>query len=300
MTKKAIVVGGSGFVGSHVADHLSDTGYQVTIYDKIKSQWLRNDQKFIIGDVQDSEKLNQIIAGAEIVYNFAAIADLNQALKQPIKTININILGNLNVLEACRSNGVRRFIYASTIYVHSREGGFYRCSKQASEAYVEEYKKIYGLDYTILRYGSLYGPRADHTNGLYRIIRSALENGIVSYEGDIDAMREYIHVEDAARASVDAINDDFVNESVVLTGQEPMRVIDMLKMLAEILGLSPQSVKFIENKYAGHYIRTPYAYQSKLGRKYIPPMHVDLGQGILQVINELTKANYKKKIETTP
>jgi UDP-glucose 4-epimerase len=160
---------------------------------------------------------------------------------------------------------------------------------------VEEYKKIYGLDYTILRYGSLYGPRADHTNGLYRIIRSALENGIVSYEGDIDAMREYIHVEDAARASVDAINDDFVNESVVLTGQEPMRVIDMLKMLAEILGLSPQSVKFIENKYAGHYIRTPYAYQSKLGRKYIPPMHVDLGQGILQVINELTKANYKKK-----
>ena len=295
MTKKVIVVGGSGFIGSHVADCLSDTGYQVTIYDKIKSQWLRNDQKFIIGDVQDSEKLNQIIAGAEIVYNFAAIADLNQALKQPIKTININILGNLNVLEACRSNGVRRFIYASTIYVHSREGGFYRCSKQASEAYVEEYKKIYGLDYTILRYGSLYGPRADHTNGLYRIIRSALENGIVSYEGDIDAMREYIHVEDAARASVDAINDDFVNESVVLTGQEPMRVIDMLKMLAEILGLSPQSVKFIENKYAGHYIRTPYAYQSKLGRKYIPPMHVDLGQGILQVINELTKANYKKK-----
>ncbi len=295
MTKKVIVVGGSGFIGSHVADCLSDKGYQVTIYDKIKSQWLRNDQKFIIGDVQDSEKLNQIIAGAEIVYNFAAIADLNQALKQPIKTININILGNLNVLEACRTNGVRRFIYASTIYVHSREGGFYRCSKQASEAYVEEYKKIYGLDYTILRYGSLYGPRADHTNGLYRIIRSALENGIVSYEGDIDAMREYIHVEDAARASVDAINDDFVNESVVLTGQEPMRVIDMLKMLSEILGLSPQSVKFIENKYAGHYIRTPYAYQSKLGRKYIPPMHVDLGQGILQVINELTKANYKKK-----
>jgi UDP-glucose 4-epimerase len=291
----AVVLGGSGFIGSHVADRLSDVGYQVTIYDKIKSQWLRNDQKFIIGDVQDSEKLNQIIAGAEVVYNFAAIADLNQALKQPIKTININILGNLNVLEACRTNGVRRFIYASTIYVHSREGGFYRCSKQASEAYVEEYQKIYGLDYTILRYGSLYGPRADHTNGLYRIIKSALENGIVSYKGDIDAMREYIHVEDAARASVDAINDDFVNESVVLTGQEPMRVIDMLKMLSEILGLSPQSVKFIKSKHAGHYIRTPYAYQKKLGRKYIPPMHVDLGQGMLQVIDELTQANYKKK-----
>ena len=288
MTKKAIVVGGSGFIGSHVADRLSDVGYQVTIYDKIKSQWLRNDQKFIIGDVQDSEKLNQIIAGAEVVYNFAAIANLNEALKQPINTININILGNLNVLEACRTNDVRRFIYASTIYVHSREGGFYRCSKQASEAYVEEYQKIYGLDYTILRYGSLYGPRTDHTNGVYRIIKSALENGIVSYEGDIDAMREYIHVEDAARASVDAINDDFVNESVVLTGQEPMRVIEMLKMLSEMLGFSPESVKFIENKYPGHYVRTPYAHKTKLGKKYIPPMHVDLGQGILDIVEELS------------
>ena len=287
MTKKAIVVGGSGFIGSHVADRLSDSGYQVIIYDKIKSQWLRNNQKIIIGDVQDNEKLNEIIAGAEVVYNFAGIADLNQALKQPIQTININILGDLNVLEACRANSVRRFIYASTVYVHSREGGFYRCSKQASEAYVEEYQQIYGLDYTILRYGSLYGPRADHTNGLYRIIKSALENGIINYEGDIDAMREYIHVEDAARASVDVLHDDFINESIVLTGQEPMHVLDMLKMLAEILGMSKDSIEFIESNHIGHYIRTPYAFQPKLGKKFIPPVHVDLGQGLLQMISEL-------------
>ena len=287
MTKKAIVVGGSGFIGSHVADRLSDSGYQVIIYDKIKSQWLRNNQEIIIGDVQDNEKLNEIIAGAEVVYNFAGIADLNQALKQPIQTININILGNLNVLEACRANSVRRFIYASTVYVHSREGGFYRCSKQASEAYVEEYQQIYGLDYTILRYGSLYGPRADHTNGLYRIIKSALEKGIINYEGDIDAMREYIHVEDAARASVDVLHDDFINESIVLTGQEPMHVLDMLKMLAEILGMSKDSIEFIESNHIGHYIRTPYAFQPKLGKKFIPPVHVDLGQGLLQMISEL-------------
>jgi len=285
--KKAVVVGGSGFIGSHVADHLSDAGYQVIIYDKTKSQWLRNDQEIIIGDVEDSEKLNQAIVDAEVVYNFAALADINQALEQPLKTININIVGNLNVLEACRANKVKRFIYASTVYVHSREGGFYRCSKQASEAYVEEYHDIYGLDYTILRYGSLYGPRADKTNGLYRVVQSALKNGVVSYEGDIDAMREYIHVEDAARASIKALNDEFINESVVLTGQEPMKVIDMLKILSEILGLPPESVKFSEDKYAGHYIRTPYAYQPKLGRKYIPPMHVDLGQGLLQIINEI-------------
>ena len=289
MTKKAIVVGGSGFVGSHVADHLSDTGYQVTIYDKVKSQWLRNDQKFIIGDVQDSEKLNQTIAGAEVVYNFAALADINQALEQPLKTVNINILGNLNVLEACRIHGVKRFIYASTIYVHSREGGFYRCSKQSSEHYVEEYQKTYGLDYTILRYGSLYGPRADSTNGLFRIVDTALKTGKIQYKGDINSMREYIHVEDAARASISILDREFKNESIVLTGQEPMRVFDLLKMLSEILNFSENSVEFTEERYNSHYIRTPYAYQPKLGRKYIPPTHVDLGQGLLQIIGEIDK-----------
>ena len=288
MIKKAVVVGGSGFIGSHVADHLSDAGYQVTIYDLTLSPWLRKEQQMVVGDVLDAEKLNNTITGSEVVYNFAALADLNLALEQPLKTVNINILGNLNVLEACHAHGVKRFIYASTVYVHSREGGFYRCSKQASEAYVEEYQKKYGLDYTILRYGSLYGPRADETNGLYRVVKSALKNGVVSYKGDIDAMREYIYVEDAARASIDALNTEFINESIVLTGQEPMRVVDMLKMLAEILGMSTDSVEFSENKYPGHYVRTPYAYQPKLGRKYIPPVHVDLGQGLLQLINELS------------
>jgi len=285
--KKAVVVGGSGFIGSHVADHLSDAGYQVTIYDKIQSQWLRNDQEIVIGDIQDSEKLNQTIVGAEVVYNFAALADLNQALEQPLKTVNINILGNINVMEACHAHGVKRFIYASTVYVHSREGGFYRCSKQASETYVEEYQKIYGLDYTILRYGSLYGPRADDMNGMYRIISSALKTGKVQYKGNIESMREYIHVDDAARASISVLDESFKNESIILTGQEPMRVVDLLKMIAEILNFSNDSIEFIEGKYGGHYVRTPYAYQPKLGRKYIPSAHVDLGQGILQVITDL-------------
>jgi hypothetical protein len=73
-------------------------------------------------------------------------------------------------------------------------------------------------------------------------------------------------------------------KSVVLTGQEPMRVYDLLKMLAEILGYE-QDIKFLETNQAGHYVRTPYSYQPKLGRKYIAPMHVDLGQGLLQLIN---------------
>lgn len=285
--KKAVVIGGSGFIGSHVADQLTEAGFQTSIYDCQRSRWLRAEQQMVVGNILDADALGRTIEGADVVYNFAALADLNQALDQPLKTVQINILGNLHVMEACRKHGVNRFVYASTVYVHSRQGGFYRCSKQASESYVEEYQNTFGLDYTILRYGSLYGPRADETNGLYRIVQSALKTGKLRYEGHPDAMREYIHVEDAARASVAALGDEFRNESVVLTGQEPMRVLDMLKMLAEILGLPEDAVEFIDGSYVGHYVRTPYAYQPKLGRKYIPPMHVDFGQGLIHVIGEL-------------
>ena len=83
------------------------------------------------------------------------------------------------------------------------------------------------------------------------------------------------------------MGSDFCNQSVVLTGQEPMRVMDLLKMLGEILGLSENAVEFIHSKYPGHYVRTPYAYQPKLGRKYIAPMHIDLGQGLLQLIDDV-------------
>ena len=284
--RKVLVIGGSGFLGSHVADALSDAGYDVYILDRSQSLWLRKDQKMIIGDILDHELVDRSVANCYAVYNFAAIADLNEAINRPIDTIKINILGNANILEACVNHKVKRFIYASTVYVNSREGGFYRCSKQASEQYIEEYSKKYGLEYTVLRYGSLYGPRSDQHNGLWRIVKKAVDTGKVSYQGNVEAMREYIHIEDAARASVAALGDDFCNQHVVLTGQEPMRVLDLLKMLSEILGIA-DAVEFTETEYAGHYIRTPYAYQPKLGRKYVPPMHVDLGQGLLQLINEI-------------
>lgn len=283
---RVCVIGGSGFLGSHVADRLSAAGHEVRIYDRTPSPWLQAGQTMCVGDLLSFDSLQEAVKGSDAVYNFAALADLNDALDKPIETVKINVLGNVQVLEACRQQGVKRFVYASTVYVYSREGGFYRCSKQAAEHYVEEYQKVYGLDYTILRYGSLYGPRADCSNGLYRIVKRALETGVLRYEGSPDSLREYIHVEDAAYASVAALNDDFCNQSVVLTGQEPMRVLDLLEMLAEILGLK-KAVEFVEVDQSGHYVRTPYAYQPKLGRKYVLPMHVDLGQGLLQLIENV-------------
>src|SRR6185503_3551233 len=239
----ATVIGGSGFLGSHVADQLSAAGYDVRVFDLVASPWLKQGQTMIVGDILDQGAVNNAVAGSSAVFNFAAIADLDEALDKPRTTVELNVLGTVNVLEACRIARVRRFVYASTVYVYSREGGFYRVSKQAAEHYVEEYERAYGLAFTILRYGSLYGPRADARNGLYRIVRDALANRRISYEGNAESIREYIHVIDAARSSVLALGDEFRNESVVLTGHQPMRVHDLLKMLAEILGM-PDAVDF--------------------------------------------------------
>jgi len=286
---KITVIGGSGFLGSYVADILSEKNHKVVIFDKIKSPWLRKNQKIIIGNILDFKKLETAISGSDIVYNFAALADIDDALKNPIESVKTNIQGTVHALELCKIYKIKRFVFASSIYVYSRDGGFYRCSKQAAETFVEEYYQLYGLKYTILRYGSLYGPRSDENNGLYRIIKKALKKNVLSYTGDKESRREYIHVEDAARASIKILDKEFTNQNLILTGQQSFYVYDVLEMLAEIMGMS-KKIKFVKSeKNKGHYIRTPYSYQSRLARKYIPETHIDLGQGLLQLIDEIKK-----------
>ena len=253
-------------MGSHVCDKLSDIGHEVTVFDICKSPWLRPDQRMIVGDILNGEQVRSAIAGAEAVYNFAGIADIGDAGKQPVNTVKYNILGNVVVLEACRLEQVRRFIFASSLYVYSKDGGFYRCSKQASELYIENYHDVFGLEYTVLRYGSLYGPRSDQRNAIYRFAREALETGRISYYGRPTALREYINVEDAARSSVEILAPEYANEHIVLTGSQPMRVGDVLKMIAEMLGRDIP-FDFLAEGETGHYEITPYSFSPKIGKK---------------------------------
>ncbi len=285
---KVLVIGGSGFLGSHVADFLTDAKHDVTIYDLVKSPYLRADQKMVVGDLLDDKSLSEAVKNSDAVYLFASLADLDDLLHKPVETAEVNILGAVKVINTCIKYNVKKFIYASTVYVYSREGGFYRCSKQAVEAYIEEFHRLYDFNFTIFRYGSLYGPRADKSNGLKNIISDSVKNGFVSYQGSPESEREYIHVYDAAKASIEALDGKFDNESIMLTGHEQIKMRDLLEMISEILNYKKE-VKFLEKNYEGHYVRTPYAYQPKLGRKYVPPIHVDLGQGILEIINDLNK-----------
>lgn len=292
-----LVTGGAGFLGSHISDELSNRGHNVTVVDLNKSQWLREDQEMVIGDITDSDFLDKVLEGKDVVYHLAALADLNKAKTKPLDTVKINVLGTVNLLETAVKKNVKRIVFASSVYVYSREGGFYRCSKQACENYIEEFNRMYNLDYSILRFGSLYGPRADEANGVYRLLTQAMENGKVKHRGSPKDKREYIHVLDAAKLSVDILDDSYKNTHVVITGNDVLRIEELFFMFSEILGKEIEEQYIEGEEWDGHYRVTPYTFTPKTGKKLTTPHYVDMGQGILQVIEEIYHKNNDSESE---
>ena len=288
MSKKVIVFGGSGFLGSHIADVLSEVGYDVIIYDLKPSPYLKDYQKMIIGDILDERLVRDSVKACDIVYNFAGIADIEEASQRPLDSIRFNILGNSIIMEECQKAKIERFVYASSIYVYSKAGAFYKSTKQACELLIENYHEIYGLPYTILRYGSLYGPRADKRNFIYTILKQALTKGRILRHGDGEELREYIHVHDAARGSVDILSDEFINQYVILTGNQQTRIKDLLVMIREMLD-KKIDIEFLPPDKNFHYEITPYSFTPKVGRKLMSKTYIDLNQGILDSINDFYK-----------
>ena len=286
---QATVFGGSGFLGSHVCDLLSEQGYKVVIFDKKKSNWINKNQKMVIGDINNQNDVKKGITGSKVVYNFAGFADIDECKKKPKDTITQNILGNANILEQSIKQKIKRYVFASSMYVYSREGSFYRCSKKSSEMYLEEYSKIYNINYTILRYGSLYGPRSGTNNGLYRIISKAIKNKKLFYEGNLNSLREYIHVKDAANLSLKVLDENYINKKVILTGSQNIRMSDLMIMIGEILNLKNKKIYFSKNKRITHYDITPYSFDDDLTYKLNSKLNIDLGQGILNLVKEIKK-----------
>lgn len=294
---KVIVFGGSGFLGSYVADELTARGCDVTIYDRQKSPYLKSNQSMVIGDILDYEHvLGELQKGYKIVYNFAGLADINVAIKDPLRTVHLNIVGNTNILEACRQTNVKRFVYASSAYVFSSKGSFYGVSKQSSEKLIEEYKDQFGLDFTIIRYGSVYGDRADPQNRIYRIIEQAIKEKRVIFTGNGEEEREYIHVRDAASLSVDILDEKYTNQHLILTGIQKFKYSELLNMIKEIFN-DEIEIEYLNQDYKGHYMITPYSFHPTIGRKIVNNPYIDFGQGLLEVISALHK-KIEKDTET--
>jgi UDP-glucose 4-epimerase len=284
--KKAIVFGGSGFLGSHVADSLTNRGFNVTIFDIKKSPFLQESQNMIVGDILDQKQISNAIKGNDIVYNFAGISDIDECHKRPLDTIKYNILGNAQILESASKNKIKKYLFASSAYVYSSSGSYYRISKQSSELFVESFSEEYKMDYVILRYGSLYGDRADNRNSIYRMIQTAIKDGKIDYHGDGSETREYIHVKDAAELSVDALEGFYRNQILMLTGTKSIKYRDLLLMINEMF-TNKIDIKFHSLNSKTHYKMSPYSFNPKMAKKLVSNPHIDLGQGILNIIEEI-------------
>jgi UDP-glucose 4-epimerase len=289
---RVTVFGGAGFLGSHVADALTEAGHDVVVFDVKDSPYLQASQHKVVGDILDLTEVLRAVQGSEVVYNFAGLSDIEEANARPIDTVKANILGNAIVLEASRQEKVRRFVFASSLYVYGGGGGFYRSSKQASELLVENYLEAYQLPYTILRYGSLYGERADARNWIRSVLMQALRDGRIVRYGDGEEMREYIHVRDAARYSVAALDPEYENQSVVISGLQAIKIKDLLRMVQEIMGGRVQIEYRSPEDQGGrsapqlHYSLTPYSFNPKIARKLVGKDYLDLGQGLLSLLGQ--------------
>ena len=290
---KVVVIGGGGFMGSHTSDELSSRGYEVTIFDIKPPQWACKDQHSVVGNMLDVDELAQACDGATYVYHYGGIADIAEGKQNPYSTIEANVMGVAASLEAAVRCGVERFVYASSMYVYSAYGSFYRASKQAAEALIQAYAEQHRIDYNILRYGSLYGPRAQSWNGLRRYVETIVRQKRIVYPGTGKERREYIHVSDAARLSVDILDEKHRNRSITVTGHQVLESRLLLDMIFEIAGLRPDVTFDETNSSPDHYKITPYRFIPDSAVKLVPDEFIDIGEGILDIVREISgRQNY--------
>src|SRR6202451_4596497 len=210
---RVLVTGGSGFIGSHVVDKLRDQGHEPVIYDLRRSPWPEHaDVDTVIGQVTDAAALTEALAGCDAVAHLAAVADVNDVHADPHDAEQVNARGTAAVLEAARRAGVKRVVYASTIWVYSDTedvtvsettllpppAHLYTATKLAGELYCRSHQELYGVNYTILRFGIPYGPRAREAAVVPAFVNKALKGEPLTLAGDGSQSRRFVYVEDLA------------------------------------------------------------------------------------------------------
>jgi UDP-glucose 4-epimerase len=221
---RAIVTGGAGFIGSHVAEALLTRGDDVLVLDDLstgKPENVPEGARLEVADIR--EPLDDWFAGAEACFHLAAQADVRVSVERPDFDADVNILGTIRVLEAARKNGTQ-VVFSSTggaIYgecehpapeeSERRPLSPYGISKLAGEEYLAGYNRLYGTKHVALRYGNVYGPRQDPHGeaGVVAIFLSRLASGETArIFGDGRATRDYVYAGDVARATLAAFGQD--------------------------------------------------------------------------------------------
>ena len=246
---KVCVTGGSGFIGSHVVDYLMADGHDVVVIDTRPPH--RPDVDYYEADVTDLNNLVEATAGSAAVFHLAAVANVNDAYADPVGTMELNVVGTSRVCEAARRNELERVILASTVWVYSTASGdgplredaplastgsehVYTASKIAAELVVSSFGELYGLPYTILRYGIPFGPRMRKELAIPQFLHRARTGQKITIHGDGLQFRNYIYVEDLAEAHVLALGAAGANQIFNLEGPAPVSIRHAAELACEL------------------------------------------------------------------
>lgn len=236
---KMVVTGGAGFIGSHLVNRLVSQGYEVHVIDNLTTGdpgRLHAEAVLHVTDVGSVQAATYIrLLKPDVVFHLAAQADVQQSIKSPTADAYVNVMGTLNILEACRTAKVRKIIFSSTSEVYGNivqdvltendpvcPISFYALSKLTAEQYIALYNHFYGLEYTILRYGHVYGPKQTTVGegGIIADIGEQVSSGLpLSIYGDGTQTRDFIYVKDVVEATLAAIELGHSDTLHVSTGQ---------------------------------------------------------------------------------
>lgn len=232
---KILVTGGAGFIGSHIADALIEKGHQVAILDNLvtgQEENINPEATFYKLDIRD-DAVQTVFSDEkfDVVYHQAAQMDVRKSVEDPRYDAGVNILGTLNILQACAATGVKKILFASTggaIYGEQVEfpateehplwpASPYGVSKLTCERYIHYYSMAAGLNYALMRYANVYGPRQNPHGeaGVVAIFAKKLlagEQPVIN--GDGKQTRDYVYVKDVVRANLLALehpHNDYFN-----------------------------------------------------------------------------------------
>ena len=252
--KTILITGGSGFIGLHISQYLKKD-YDITVYD-IKNPG-DNDIEFILGDINDGKKLLQACHGIDIVIHLAAVVGVKNTEDDPITTLNTNIIGTKNVLEACARNNVKKVILASSSEVYGEPKILpideshipmpvtaYGISKLASEEYLKSYAKMYDFKYSILRFFNVIGQGQAVDFVFPEFINSALKNEHITIHGSGLQIRAFCHVDDICQG-IKKVIPRSDNETFNLgNDSEPISIENLAKKIITVLN-SQSSIRYI-------------------------------------------------------
>jgi UDP-glucose 4-epimerase len=247
---RVLVTGGSGFIGSHVVDTLRARGYEPVIYDLRPSPWHDGAVDTRLGSITDREALERALHSCDAVAHLAAVADVNDVHASPEDAERVNARGTVAVLEAARRAGVKRIVYASTIWVYSdcedeavdeetllpAPSHLYTSTKLAGELYCKAYQELYGIDYTILRFGIPYGPRAREAAVIPAFVNKAFKGEPLTLAGDGSQSRRFVYVEDLADGVAAGLEEVARNRVYNLASDENVSIKQIAETVKDLIG----------------------------------------------------------------